>query len=388
MALPLSYNLRNIIERKTTSIMTALGIALTVAVLLSILALVDGLRTSLAATGHPLNILVLRKGSNAELNSVFTPEQYQVIRAKPGIATDAQGQPLASLELITVIVLENPELPQGINITLRGISPSGIAIRDGVKLSEGRWFQAGRREVVVGKGVAERYPMARIGRKLSFGRGEWDVVGIVDAGRGAVNSELLCDLNQLAADQNRETALSSILLRATDPASRQALIYDLSADRQLNADALTERAYYEQQTSSAAPIEFLGYFVSLIMAIGSCFAAMNTMYAAVARRSAEIGTLRVLGFSRRSILVSFFLESLLLSLIGGILGCLLVLPLNNITTGIGSFVSFSEITFQFRITAQTMLAGIAFAIVMGSVGGLFPASAAARKEILTALRQA
>lgn len=388
MAIPLSYNLRNIIERKTTSIMTALGIALTVAVLLSILALVDGLRTSLEATGHPLNILVLRKGSNAELNSVFTPEQYQVIRAKPGIARDAQGQPLASLELITVIVLESPEVPQGINITLRGISPSGIAIRDGVKLSQGRWFQPGRREVVVGKGVAERYPMARIGRKLSFGRGEWDVVGIVDAGRGAVNSEVLCDLNQLASDQNRETALSSILLRSNDPASRQALINDLSADRQLNADALTERAYYEQQTSSAAPIEFLGYFVAVIMAIGSCFAAMNTMYAAVSRRSAEIGTLRVLGFSRRSILISFFLESVFLSLIGGIIGCLLVLPLNNITTGIGSFISFSEITFQFRITAQTMLAGIAFAIVMGSIGGLFPAAAAARKEILTALRQA
>lgn len=387
MTIPLSYNLRNLVERKTTTVMTALGIALTVAVLLSILALVDGLRTSLQATGDPLNILVLRKGSNAELNSVLTPEHYQVVRSKPGIATNSAGQSLTSLELITVIVLEGPEAPGGINITLRGLSPEGITIRDGVKLKEGRWFQPGRREVVVGKGVAERYPMARMGRTLSFGRGEWQVVGVIDAGRGAANSEVFCDLNQLASDQNRETALSSILLRASDTATRQALINDISSDRRLNADALTERAYYEQQTTSAAPIQYLGYFVSIIMAIGSCFAAMNTMYAAVSRRSAEIGTLRILGFSRRSILLSFFLESLLLSIIGGILGCLLVLPLNNITTGIGSFVSFSEITFQLRVTPQTMLAGIAFAVLMGALGGLFPASSAARKEILAALRQ-
>jgi putative ABC transport system permease protein len=256
-----------------------------------------------------------------------------------------------------------------------------------VKLKEGRWFQPGRREVVVGKGVAERYPMARMGQTLSFGRGQWQVVGVIDAGRGAANSEVFCDLNQLASDQNRETALSSILLRASDTATRQALINDLSSDRRLNADALTERAYYEQQTTSAAPIQYLGYFVSVIMAIGSCFAAMNTMYAAVSRRSAEIGTLRILGFSRRSILLSFFLESLLLSIIGGVLGCLLVLPLNNITTGIGSFVSFSEITFQLRVTPETMLAGIAFAVLMGALGGLFPAGSAARKEILAALRQ-
>lgn len=267
MTVPLSYNWRNLVERKTTTLMTALGIALTVAVLLAILALVDGLRTSLESTGDPLNILVLRKGSNAELNSSFTPEQYQVVRAKAGVARNAQGQPLASLELITVIVLESPEFPQGINITLRGLSPDGITIRDGVKLQEGRWFQPGRREVVVGKGVADRYPMARLGQKLSFGRGEWDVVGVADGGRGAINSEVLCDLNQLASDQNRETALSSILLRATDSASRQALINDLTSDRQLNADALTERAYYEQQTSSAAPIQYLGYFISVIMAV-------------------------------------------------------------------------------------------------------------------------
>jgi ABC-type antimicrobial peptide transport system permease subunit len=181
--------------------------------------------------------------------------------------------------------------------------------------------------------------------------------------------------------------LSSCLIRATDEVAVQALVNDLNADIRLNVDAQTELAYYAAQTVSAAPIQFLGLFVSVIMAIGSCFAAMNTMYAAVARRAKEIGTLRVLGFARSSILTSFFLESMLLSLLGGALGCLLVLPLNNIETGIGNFVTFSEIAFSFQITPAIMAIGMGFALVLGALGGVFPARSAARKEILTALRE-
>ncbi len=388
MKIPISYNIRNLIARRTTTLMTALGIALTVAVLLSIFALVEGLRTSLSATGHPLHILVTRKGSSAELNSNITQEQFQVIKVKPGIARLPNGEPMVSLELVTVIILESPENPSGINISLRGLTTTGFAMRDDVRVAEGRMFQPGRREVVVGKGLAKRYPKARIGSKLDLGRGEWDVVGIMDGGRSAANSEIFCDLAQLAADQNRETALSSALIRATDPVTMQALMNDLSNDQRLNVDAISEKSYYEAQTSSAAPIRFLGIFVAIIMAIGSSFAAMNTMYAAVARRSAEIGTLRVLGFSKPGIMTSFLIESLLLSLLGGIVGCLLVLPLNNFTTGIGSFTTFSEFTFDFRITPNIMLMGIVFALLMGAIGGLFPAGSAARKEILTALREA
>lgn len=387
MAIPISYNIRNLIARKTTTLMTALGIALTVAVLLGILAMVEGLRTSLEATGHPLNILVTRKGSSAELNSTVTQEQFQIVKSKPGIARMANGEPMVSLELITVIILESPENPSGINISLRGLSQAGIEMRDYVKISEGRLFQPGRREVVVGKGLAKRYPKARIGQKLEFGKGEWEVVGIMDGGRSAANSEVFCDLNQLASDQNRETVLSSILLRATDESAKQALISDLTSERRLNADAVSEQAYYAEQTSSAAPIQALGMLVAVIMAIGSSFAAMNTMYAAVARRSPEIGTLRVLGFSKLGIMTSFLIESLLLSLIGGLLGCLLVLPLNNVTTGIGSFTTFSEITFDFRISPNIMLVGLLFSLFIGAVGGLLPASNAARKEILVALKQ-
>ncbi len=387
MKIPISYNIRNLIARRTTTIMTALGIALTVAVLLSVFALVEGLRSSLASTGDPLNLLVTRKGSTAELNSSMTPEQFQIVKVKPGIAKLPNGEPMASLELVTVIVLENPGNLSGINISMRGLTATGVAMRENVKITEGRVFQSGKREIVVGKGVAKRYPMARLGSKIDLGRGEWEVVGIMDGGRSAANSEIFCDLAQLAADQNRESGLSSVLLRATDEVAKQALINDLTSERRLNVDAVSERAYYESQTGAAAPIQFLGIFVAIIMSIGSSFAAMNTMYAAVARRAPEIGTLRVLGFSKPGILVSFMLESLLLSLLGGVVGCLLVLPLNNFTTGIGSFTTFSEITFDFRITPEIMLSGIIFALVMGVIGGLFPAFSAARKQILTALKQ-
>ena len=387
MKIPISFNIRNLIARRTTTVMTALGIGLTVAVLLSVFALMEGLRTSLASTGHPLNLLVMRKGATAELNSSMTPEQFQVIKVKPGIARMPNGEPMASLELVTVIVIEGPENPSGINISMRGLTATGVAMRDNIHITEGRMFQPGRREIVVGKGVAKRYSRARLGSKIDLGRGQWEVVGIMDGGRSAANSEIFCDLAQLASDQNREAGLSSVLLRVNDEVSLQALINDLTGDRRLNVDAVSERSYYESQTSAAAPIQFLGILVAIIMSVGSSFAAMNTMYAAVARRSAEIGTLRVLGFSKPGILTSFMIESLLLSLIGGVIGCLLVLPLNNFTTGVGSFVTFSEITFDFHITPAIMLSGIIFALVMGVIGGLFPAASAARKEILTALKQ-
>jgi len=386
MAIPVTYNLRNLVVRKTTTVMTALGIGLTVAVLLAILALVGGLKTSLQSSGNPLQVLVLRKGGTSELSSVVTPANFQDMKFKSGITRTSSGQPMASLEMVTVIDLESVDAPQGINVTLRGITPVGIEMRDHLKLLSGRWFQSGRREVVVGESIGKRFPGARIGQRLHFGRGDWDVVGIMSAGSGSTNSEIFGDLNQISADFQRPEALSSALLRATDPVAAKALINDISNDQRLNLDAMSETEYYDAQTSSGVVIESLGIFVSIIMGIGSSFAAMNTMYAAVARRSQEIGTLRVLGFSRGSILFSFFIESILLAALGGLVGCLLVLPLNGVTTGIGNFVTFSEIDFNFRITPQIMALGVAFAMVLGALGGLFPARSASRKEILAALR--
>jgi putative ABC transport system permease protein len=365
--------------------MTALGITLTVAVLLAVLALVNGLRTAFQSSGNPLQILVMRKGSTAELTSGISREVFQDLKSMPGIARDGD-QPMASLEMVTVINLPSVDSPEGMNVNLRGILPVGIQMRDGLSIQSGRWFREGQREVVVGKSIAKRYPNAQLGKKLRFGRGEWEVVGVMDGGKSAVNSEIWADLNQASSDFNRIDGLSSVLVRATDAATVPALINSLKDDRRLGVDAQPEKEYYESQTGSAAPLQYLGLFISIVMAVGSSFAAMNTMYAAVARRAREIGTLRVLGFSRGSILFSFLLESLCLSVLGGILGCVLVLPLNNVTTAVGSFVTFSEMAFNFHVSPEIMAVGIAFALVMGALGGLLPARSAARKEILTALR--
>jgi putative ABC transport system permease protein len=387
MAIPITYNVRNLIVRKTTTIMTALGIGLTVAVLLSVLALVEGLRTAFKATANPNHILVTRKGATSELVSGLSRTVFQDLKFKPGIERSKSGEPMASLELVTVIVLPTETNPAGNNVNLRGVTPIGIEIRDGIKLESGRWFTPGRREVVVGKNVAERYSAAQIGSKLQFGKGDWEIVGVMSQGSSAINSELWVDLNQAAADYNRSEVLSSVLVRAVDTAAVRSLINDLQADQRLNVGAVTEQEYYDAQMVSAEPIRYLGTFIAVIMAVGSCFAAMNTMYAAVARRAREVGTLRVVGFSQGGILFSFFVESVLLSLVGGIIGCLLVMPLNNMTTAVGNFVTFSETSFSFRVTPAIMTMGVTFAVFLGALGGYFPARMAAKKEILTALRE-
>jgi putative ABC transport system permease protein len=387
MKIPFAYNLRNLVVRKTTTLMTVAGIALTVAVLVSSLALVEGLRATFANTGNPLQILVLRKGSNSELGSSVSRESFALLRTMPGIARDSSSEPMASLEMTQVINLPSVDDPKGMNVTLRGLLSTGIAMRS-VHLATGRWFQAGKREIVVGKSIAQRYPDAKFGHQLHFGRGDWQIVGIMDGGQSAVNSEIWGDLNQISSDYNREDNLSSILVRASDAAAIPSLIKGIEDDRQLNLSGIPEPAYYASQTSSGAPLEFLGILVAIIMAIGSSFAAMNTMYATVSRRSREIGTLRVLGFSRASILVSFLIEALLLSIAGGVLGCLITLPLNGVTTGVGNFFTFSEIAFHFRVGLSTMTAGLIFAAIVGVLGGVFPARSAAKKEILGALHEA
>ena len=386
MDLPITYNLRNLAVRKTTTIMTAMSIVFTVAVLVASLALVNGLRTAFAKTANPLQVLILRKGGTSELGSVISPETYEHVRTTSGIARTGVGVPMASLEMVTVINLSSISSPRGMNVTLRGLPEVGIEMRP-VKLSQGRWFQAGQREIVVGKSVAKRYPRAQLGQRLRFGRGEWEIVGVMDGGQTAVNSEIWGDLNQISSDYNRQTSLSSILVRATDAGAVPALIHSLNDDPQLNVTAMSESEYYDSQTSAGAPLEFLGLFVAVIMAVGSCFATMNTMYAAVSRRTKEVGTLRTLGFSRGSIMLSLVLESLLLALLAGVAGCLITLPLNHVTTGVGSFVSFSEIAFNFRVGPAAVFTGIIFALLVGLAGGLLPARMAANKEILAALHE-
>jgi putative ABC transport system permease protein len=386
MAIPVVYNFRNLIVRKTTTLMTALGIALTVAVLVADVALVNGLRSVLERSGDPLHILVLRKGMGSELGSTITRQVYRDLLFKPGIARSRAGEPMASVEIVTAIHLPSADGAKGTNVTARGLMPLGIEMRE-VRIDQGRWFQAGQREVVVGKSIARSYPRLQLGKALRFGKGEWQVVGVMDGGQSAFDSEIWTDLNQISSDFNRPDGLSSVLIRAVDTAAVPRLMSSIRDDRRLNASAIAEQAYYQSQTAAGAPLQFLGLFVSAIMAVGSGFAAMNTMYAAVSRRAREIGTLRVLGFSRGRILLSFLIESLLLSLAGGLLGCLLALPLNQFRTGVGNVITFSEIAFEFRVDLVAVLAGMTFALSMGAIGGFFPARAAARRQILASLRE-
>jgi ABC-type lipoprotein release transport system permease subunit len=386
MSVPLTYNLRNLVERKGTTLMTAFGIGLTVAVLVTAMALMNGLKSVFAGTGHERQMLVLRKGVDAELTSTVSTDSYQIIRRLPGIETDANGEPMVSPEGITVVNLPSIDSPEGMNVTVRGMLPIGLSMRQ-IEIVQGRMFEPGLRQVIVGESIARRYPNARLGRHIRFGRGNWEVVGVFKCGESAANSEIWTDLDQLRGDFERQGGSSSLLVRAQSTAAMTNLAKQIADDQRLGSSTIGEKAYYAAMTESGKPLQFLGYSVAIIMAIGSAFAATNTMYAAVARRSREIGTMRALGFGRWAILQSFMLESICLALVGGVLGVLMTLPVNGLTTGVGSFVTFSEVAFKFKINGAAIGWGLVFAAIIGALGGFLPAWSASKRTIVQAMRE-
>jgi putative ABC transport system permease protein len=386
MAIPITYNLRNLKLRKGLTIMTALGIALTVTTAVFLMALLAGLNRAFVTSGDPLNVLVLRKGSEAELSGGFDSHLLPTLRNLPGIAKDGHGEPMVSGEWVVLIVLPRKDGTGEVNVTVRGMMPDGLELRPRVKLVEGHWFTPGQREVVVSESIHKRFSDANVGDSMQFGKGPWKVVGVFDAGGSAYESEIWGDVNQMASDFDRQGGFSSAYLRATDPVAADALKNRVSDDQRLKLDGVSETEYYAKQTRSGAPIKFVGLIVAIVMAIGSSFAAMNTMYAAVAYRSREIATLRVIGFSRPSILTSFVIESLLLSLLGAIVGIVLMLPFNGMITGTSNAVTFGEVVFSLRMTPAVIMTAILFGVVMGLFGGFAPAWHAARQDIIAALR--
>jgi putative ABC transport system permease protein len=386
MAIPISYNIRNLKLRKGLTIMTALGIALTVTTAVFLMALLAGLQKAFRSSGDSLNVLVMRKGSTAELSGGFDANLFPTLKTLPGIAKDAQGEPIASGEWVVVVVLPRKDGTGEVNVSVRGLMSAGLTLRPSAKLVEGRWFTPGQREVVVGNSIHNRFSGANVGDTMDFAKGKWKVVGIFDSGGTAYDSEIWGDVNQIAADFDRQGGYASAYLRATDPIAADALKNRVSDDQRIKLEGTLETEYYEKQTSSGGAIKYIGTFVAVIMAIGSSFAAMNTMYAAVAYRSREIATLRIIGFSRPSILTSFVIEALLLSLLGAIVGVVLILPFNGMSTGIGNSLTFSETVFSLHLTVGVALIAVAFALVMGLVGGFAPAWQAARQDILTSLR--
>jgi len=385
MAIPITYNLRNLRLRLAGTIMTALGIALTVAVAVFILSLLSGLNRAFVQSGDSLNVLVIRKGSQTELQSGVDRESFQTIKFLPGIAKDKAGEPLVSGEFVVVMTIPRRNGTGEANVTVRGMSAVGFALRPNVRLAEGRWFNPGQREIVVSQSIRKRFANSEMGQELFFGKGKWKIVGIFDAGETSASSEIWGDANLMSGDFDRSAAFSSVLVHATDPVAAEALKNRMNDDQRLKLDGFNEPAYYAAQTSSGNAIRFIGFLVAVVMAVGSCFAAMNTMYAAVAFRGREIGTLRILGFSRFSIILSFVFESVVLSLLGAALGLALMLPFNGMTTGIGN-VAFSETVFSVHMTIGVIVIAVGFAVSMGLLGGIFPAWHAAKREILAALR--
>src|SRR6476620_47494 len=385
MALPLKYNLRNIIVRKGSTLATAFTIGLTVAVFLLVMALARGIDSTLASSGEPLNLIVLREGSTAELNSSVTQEQFKDLMYLDGVARENE-QPLAAGEIITLIYKARKGMSQGSNVTVRGVGPMSFKLRSGFKVVAGRLFQPGLTEAVVSRRIAERFQGLDIGDKFRIQTTEYTVVGLFDSAGKAFESEIWVDNNSLSSTTKRD-GYSSVLMRVKDAGSLAALSKRITDDPKLHLKAVSERTFYEdQQGTAAGALRGLAFFISFIMAVGAGFAGMNTMYAAVARRTKEIGTLRVLGFSRLSILVAFLLESISIAVIGAAIGIVLALPLNFVSTGTSNWVTFSEIAFNFKVTLDLMVSALIFGAVIGFVGSLLPSIRASRFKIVDALR--
>jgi putative ABC transport system permease protein len=380
------YHLRSVLVRWRSTLATVLGLALIVAVFVLVQSLAVGIELSSASTGDPRNLLILRKGALAESTSLVTREQFRIIQYLGGVARDAQGNSLASSDVLIIINLPRPDGAGSANVLLRGIGPAGPALRPQVRLVAGRWFVPGQREAVVSQRLAARFAHLGVGQKFrAIGNQEITIVGHFDGARTAFDSEIWLDCDEARRLFDRDD-YSSVLVRPADETAARTLQQAIEGDKRLKMKAVRETDSYKEQTRTATPIKVLAYFLAVAMSIGAVFAAMNTLYAMVAGRTREIGTLRVLGFRRRTILFGFLLEGALISAVGGALGVLLSLCWNGYSTGTLSWESFSEIVFDFRITPALALQGIVFAVVVGVIGSVLPALRAARLPVIASLK--
>jgi len=388
MAIPIIYNVRSVKARWTSAIVAVIGIAGTVGVFIAMLSLAKGFRATLVASGSPDNALIVRAGATSEIVSGVGLDSVKIIQDEPGIARGPNG-PLVTAEAVLMAPIPLRSTGTDANVEVRGVSPNVLEIRKQVKIAQGRMFSPGLAEVVVGKNANTTYSGLTLGNAIALGTMQWKVVGIFDAGGSSFDSEIWADPHLLTAAYNRpDTYFQSVTVHLTSPDSIKALRDAVTTDPRLNLDVSREIDYYaKQSTNMTTLITRLGGFVAFVMAIGAVFGALNTMYSAVADRGREIATMRALGFGGPSVVVSFLLEALLISFVGGLLGCLAVLRLNGITTSTINFQTFSNLAFAFKITPGLLLEGIVFALAMGVLGGLFPAVRAAGLPVATALRE-
>lgn len=381
-------NLRTVTERKGSALTAAVGIAGVVLVLIGVLSIAEGFRHAMRATGADDVALVLRTGADTEMTSGLQREETRVIADAPGLARDQNGA-LASPELFVIINLPKRSTGTDANVPMRGVGPSARAVRGNVKLEQGRWFEPGRNEVVVGAGAARAFAGTDVGHTIKLGTHEWLVVGVFSAGGGVAESEIWTDAAVLQPAYHRGDTYQSVLARLSSTGSFQAFKDALTSNPRLSVKVLRQSEFFaEQSTFLTNFIRGIGFFIAFMMALGAFFAALNTMYGAVAARVREIATLRALGFGTVAVIVSVLLESLVVAIVGGASGAVVAyLAFNGYQATTMNWQTFSQVAFAFRVTPSLMIQAIVWASIIGLLGGLFPAIHAARTPIATALRE-
>jgi ABC-type lipoprotein release transport system permease subunit len=388
MKIPFSYIARNLWTRRLTTFLTAGGLALVVFVFATVLMLDEGLRTTLVTTGEYNNVVVIRRSAETEVQSGVDRKQASVVASHPAIALGADGQPLVSKETVVLISLPKRGSDKPSNVVIRGVSERGALMRPQVKLTEGRMFQPGASEIIAGASIARRFVGAGIGETLRFGQREWTVVGLFDAQNSGFDSEIWGDAEQLM-QAFRRTAFSSVIVRLNDTGDFERFKKETESDPRLTLQAKREQVFYADQSKALSGfISYLGLALSIIFSIGAMIGATITMYASVANRVGEIGTLRALGFQRRSILAAFLAEAMLLALVGGAAGLFCASFMQFLSFSTTNFQSFSELAFGFKLNPAIVIKTIMFSLLMGFIGGFLPAVRAARLKIVDALRAA
>ncbi len=386
--IPLKYMLRSLSVRWVTTLLTCLAIGIVVFASVLTFGMVEGIEHALASSGDATDLIIMRKGSNNELSSTIAPTAARELMNLEGIAKDAGGQPLASREFITVLIRPRRDARGTANVMVRGLDQVGRQLRPKFTITEGRDLEPGVNELVASKRISARFENFGLDESIEINNVKFKVVGLFEAGGSAAESEVWADLRDLTSAQRYNGAISVVNMRVPEESDRQAIIERVRDNDQFKLSAVTETDYFENQQSASLAIKVIAYIIAAFLTVGAMFAAANTMYAAVSSRSREIGTLRALGFPRFTILISFMLESLVICLIGGVLGCLATLPLNGWSGGTQNMSTFSEITFSFRFGPKVLLLGMGLALAMGLIGGFFPAIRAIRMQITNALRQA
>lgn len=387
MRIPLVYNVRSVLQRPVSTAMTALGIGIVVAVFIAMLALARGFGAALVQTGSPDNVLVLRRGADAELSSGISRETARIIATSPHVALGPDGRPLASPEVFVAINIHRlGDTASMANVVARGVSEAAFTVRRNIRIAAGRRFNSGRSEIIVGQKLVGRVGHSAVGDTMRFAGRDWVVVGHFTAGGSSFESEIWGE-NEQFMPVFRGEVFQSVSFRLREPAAFEEAKRALEGDQRMTVDAHRETEFYASQSELLTRIlEFLAFVITSIMAVGAVFGAVNTMYAAVGARTPEIAVLLTLGFKPRSVLASFLAESAVIALAGGVIGCLLALPINGIVTSTTNWNSFTEVAFAFRVTPGLLLSGLVFAVVMGVLGGFFPARRAAKLPVVQALR--